>query len=79
MENQCKICKYFWNLLIAVDQLANTILGGDPDETISSRSGKMQDKRAWAKWLCYLLNKLDTGHCDKTQEPDEGKDQVAED
>jgi len=26
------------NLLIAVDQLANTLLRGDPDETISSRA-----------------------------------------
>ena len=35
-----KITKYFWNLLIALDQLANTILAGDPDETISSRAAK---------------------------------------
>ena len=39
------IRKYLRNLLVAIDQLLNTILGGDPDETISSRLGK----RDW--WL----------------------------
>lgn len=37
--------KYIWNLLIAIDQLFNTILGGDPDETMSSRMGKAIIKR----------------------------------
>ena len=78
MEKDCKICKYFWNLLIAIDQLANTILGGDPDETISSRSGKLQHKRSWAKALCWFLNKLDTKHCKKSIEEDEGDDRVVE-
>ena len=35
--------KYFKRLLIAIDQLVNTILGGYPDETISAvcyRKGK---------------------------------------
>lgn len=32
--------RYIWNLLISIDQLVNTITGGDPDETISSRCGK---------------------------------------
>ena len=39
------IFKYFLNVLIGVDQLGNTILGGDPDETISSRLGKMKKAR----------------------------------
>jgi hypothetical protein len=36
------VYKYFNNIFIAVDQLANTVIGGDPDETISSRIGKCQ-------------------------------------
>ena len=32
--------RYFFNLLIAIDQLLNALMGGDPDETISSRMGK---------------------------------------
>lgn len=37
--------KYLYNILIGVDQLCNTILGGDPDETMSSRMGKHIIKR----------------------------------
>jgi len=64
--------RYFWNLLISIDQLFNTILGGHPDETISSRAGKKQDDECWAAWLCWLLNKIDTNHCKKSIERDRG-------
>lgn len=73
-----KLKKYFWNNLIAIDQLVNTVFGGDPDETISSRAGKLQHKRKWAGALCWFLNKLDTRHCEKSIEEDEGKDSVVE-
>jgi len=76
MEKQCWICRYIWNILISIDQLANTILGGDVDETISSRAGKRQHRQLWAKWLCWLLNKMDTNHCQKSIEEDEGDDAV---
>ena len=79
MKKECKFCKYCWNILIAIDQLFNTIFGGDPDETISSRSGKRQDEQLWAKWLCWLLNKIDTDHCKKSIEEDEGDNQVLDD
>lgn len=75
-KKDCKICKYFWNILISIDQLANTLLGGDPDETISSRAGKKRDHQLWAKCLCWFLNKLDTNHCQKSIEKDEGKDTI---
>ena len=78
-KTECKICKYVWNILISIDQLANTILGGDPDETISSRAGKRQHEQKWAKWLCWALNKLDTGHCKESIEEDEGEDQTLSD
>jgi hypothetical protein len=32
--------KYFWNILVSIDQFVNTLLGGNPDETVSSRMGK---------------------------------------
>lgn len=72
MKKECKVCKYIWNILISVDQLANTILGGDPDETISSRAGKKQGSQRWAKILCWFLNKVDSNHCQKSIEEDEG-------
>lgn len=31
-------------ILVAIDQLANAILGGSPDETISSRVGRAADR-----------------------------------
>lgn len=63
---------YLMNLLISLDQLGNTILGGLPDETISSRAAKakLQGKR-WGCVLCKLLDKLDKNHCEKSIEMDE--------
>lgn len=66
--------EYFWNLLISVDQLVNTILFGLPDETISSRMGKLieQDKCPFCYWICrYILHRVDPNHCQKSIERDE--------
>jgi len=74
--------KYFWNLLIAVDQMANTILLGDPDETISSRLGKWLDlpKSKWrykvAAIVCSLLRRIDAHHCKRAIEKDEGSNNL---
>jgi len=67
--------RYFYNLLISIDQLINTILGGDPDETMSSRMGKHLAKRdcPLCNLLCSLLNLINKNHCVKAIEPDEGK------
>ncbi len=67
--------KYLYNILIGIDQLTNAILGGDPDETISSRMGKHLAKRdcLLCNLLCALLNKIQPGHCLKAIEKDEGK------
>jgi len=67
--------KYFWNILISIDQLFNTIFGGDPDETISSRAGKARrNGKAWGRALCSVLDKIDKNHCSENIEEDEGKD-----
>lgn len=63
--------QYFWNLFIALDQLANTIVGGDPDETISSRCGK-RVKITPCYWLCRALHLLDKEHCEESIEKGEG-------
>lgn len=65
-----------WGLRIAlgVDQLLNAIFRGDEDETISSRAGKAARKgKRWALTLCWVLGKLDPGHCEASIEPDEGE------
>jgi hypothetical protein len=52
------------NVLIALDQFGNALLGGAPDETISSRAGRARPLgRRWARWLCWALDKIDSGHC----------------
>ena len=79
MKKECKVCKYIWNILIAIDQLANVLLGGDPDETISSRAGKRQHEQTWAKYLCKFLNWVDKDHCITSIEEDEGENQVLDD
>lgn len=65
---------YFWNTLISIDQLVNTILGGSPDETLSSRMGKHLAKKdcVICNFLCGLLNLIQKDHCVKSIEPDEG-------
>lgn len=66
---------YIWNNLIALDQLLNALLGGDPQETISSRCGKRISKgRCYLCGpLCALLRKVDPSHCIKSINPNEGE------
>lgn len=64
--------EYFWNILISIDQFANTLFGGNPDETISSRAGKAAQRGdKWGCVLCKWLDKIDKNHCDKNIELDE--------
>ena len=69
------LAKYILNVLIALDQLANAILGGDPDETISSRAAKRMHMWHW-KTLARFLEMIDPGHMKRSLEMDEGKDAI---
>ncbi len=74
-----RVCKYIWNILIALDQLLNALLGGDPDETISSRIGKaLREGRAgwFVRAIAWTLDKIDPHHCEDAIEEDEGKDAI---
>ena len=64
---------YARNILIAIDQLANAVLAGDPDETISSRAAKRLHIRGWAA-LASVLERIDPGHMARSIEADEGGD-----
>jgi hypothetical protein len=69
--------KYIFNLLISLDQWGNTLIGGDPDETISSRLAKLNRKGNKVGVIgCKILDKFEKGHCEKSLEKDEGKDQT---
>jgi hypothetical protein len=78
------IGKYLLNILIGIDQLGNTILGGDPDETISSRLGKLKVKhggsipwyRPLSKIVDWGLDKIDPHHSIDAIEEDEGNNAI---
>jgi hypothetical protein len=59
------------NVLVAVSQLANAVLLGDPDETLSSRVGK---RHAWAARIIDRLFWFDRRHCARVREDDEGRE-----
>lgn len=67
--------RYGLNILISIDQFANTVLGGDPDETISSRAAKGQHRWYW-RALGHVLEWLDPGHLKDSLEHDEGEDAI---
>lgn len=73
------------NILIAIDQLGNAIIFGDPDETISSRLGKFEIKKGgkiskikhpFSAFLAWGLDKIDPNHCYDAIEKDEGSNQI---
>ena len=78
--------KWLLNILISIDQLGNTIAGGDPDETISSRLGKLKLrydgripwKRPLSRIIDWGLDKIDPNHSIDAIEHDEGKDALVD-
>lgn len=67
---------YGYRVAVAIDQLFNTLLNGDEDETISSRAAKARLKgKRWGCVLCRFLDRLDPNHCTNSIEPDEGEQQ----
>lgn len=60
------------NVAIAIDQLANAVLRGDPDETLSSRAYRMHMKgQPYWGWLANAIDWVffwDEDHCRKAFE-----------
>jgi hypothetical protein len=60
---------YFRHLAIAVDQLANAVLAGWPDETLSSRTGRYSGRQPWKvlevlfDWLFEHVFRQGPNHC----------------
>lgn len=78
---------YAKNILIGLDQFGNTLTGGDPDETISSRLGKCHRGDygrtlyiiTYLPWLftnCLFYVFDGWGHCSQSIEDDEGKEDL---
>lgn len=77
-----KLKTYFINVLLGLDQFGNTLWGGDPDETISSRigriktanNGKVPKYRPLVFILDCFLNSIDENHSIDAIEEGKGKD-----
>lgn len=62
---------YVFNLLIGLDQFANVILGGAPDQTISYRAYKHREHWAGAmavRFIDWLFSWYEDDHCRKVFE-----------
>lgn len=72
--------RYFFNILIGLDQFVNALIGGDPDMTLSGRMGRAvaAGQCKACKVICWLLDKVDKDHCARANrnEADEGADGV---
>lgn len=74
------IKKYIFNILISFDQFVNTLAGGYPDETISSRMGKWARngendhglKKPIYKIANFIVELFEKDHFKKSIEEDEG-------
>lgn len=62
---------YLYNLLIGLDQFFNTLFGGSPDETISSRVFRYKDSNVVARVTCKVLDTIDPNHCENSLEPED--------
>jgi hypothetical protein len=75
-----KIGRYLLNLAILLDEAANTLAGGSPNETISERAAKARNAgRRWGCVLCRALNWINPGHCDNELSSTIGDDAVIPD
>lgn len=59
------ILKALWGIIVGIDRLANALLGGSPEMTLSGRMGRdiKNGVCAVCKPICWLLNKINTNHC----------------
>lgn len=57
---------YLHNLCVAFDQLANTLLAGYPDETLSSRAWRCRNKSKFWSVMVKVINTitLNSKHCE---------------
>lgn len=76
-----KVGRYFYNLAYSLDQMLNTVWGGDPDETVSSRIGRAARDgylRPVPRLIRNVLERIDRNHCAEAIEEDEGARAIAD-
>jgi hypothetical protein len=72
--------RYIKNIMIAVDQLFNCILGGMPDETISAKVWRMRDRHIIWEQLRITIDILfwfDDNHCRESYESELYRKQIS--
>ena len=71
---------YLLNLAIGLDQLANTVLAGHPDETLSSRAWRAEQSGqrywGWTRRAIDLLFFWQVGHCQAAYESELARSQL---
>lgn len=74
-NNKDRLKQYVWHILIALDQSLNTICGGYPDETFSSRVHRKAEAGQWFwKALRFMINSLffwQPNHCQESYQSEE--------
>lgn len=70
--------QYVIQVLIAVDQLGNSLLGGWADETLSSRSYRLHNKKIWfvAEKVINLMFFFQKDHCRQAYESELNRKQT---
>lgn len=68
----CFICRTVYqlvvNLALAFDHLANALLLGNPNDTLSIRFARAADKgERWAKFVCNVLGWFAPNHCQNAE------------
>lgn len=79
-----KFMQYIYNHAVIISQACSVLLGGDPDESVSSRLGKAERAgKFWAEYIvCPVVDNLvlaftgQARHCFYSIEDDEGKKTV---
>ena len=75
-----KVLRYLFNWLLLADLALNTLLGGDPFETVSSRLGRRNKNKENpcrpCQWICWALNLVDESHCANSAKNDRSKREV---
>lgn len=66
------------DVLIAADQLANALIGGCPDETISARAWRLRQRPAWGvtRHVIDTLFWFDPSHCESSYQSEFYRNQL---
>lgn len=55
-----------WRIAVMIDETANMAANGQVNQTVSRRAANARERGTrWGCVLCTLLERIDTGHCDR--------------